>query len=306
MSSSSDSFRRNRWFWWGVLAFLAFGLPPFSLLIVGLLKLLPLGNSVNLPIEVIASNTILGTATALSLVSNLVIFGFLTLHDGKRWSRLLAAAGYLSVHLLISLIALAGDNWHWITQLTPSNGDFRSLIAYLFLPPTLSCVAIAPATTLRLFRGWTITRSTDDPPPAQVDLLTLFEWVLISAIIFVFARWSIAMKLHHGYQVLFYDLILVAVPAIGLGIITMILFRWMLASIRMARNLHRLLAIILIHASVYAIAVSALHRFDDQVSFTLTMQQSAAPLSTCIVGTIYIVAICDCLRRLGYRLITSS
>ncbi|WP_145386968.1 hypothetical protein [Stieleria neptunia] len=293
-------------FWWAALALLVFGLPQCSLLVNKAMTWIPLGNSIFSPTHFAISFAIYGVSTAVSFASGLVILAAILLRAGSGWKRLLMAAGYVAFHCMMTGLVLAVTHYRWIEYAMQDDTEFLRMVAHLLLSPALSFASVFPAAVMQFFRGWTITRGWPESNRQRVNVLALMEWVLVSALIFTFVRLSFVANYQSNANAFFYEALMVMLPAIGLGIVTMLLFRWILCVDASPRRFLFLSMIALIQVSVFAAAYITLQVEDDPIGPNLNLQYSIAPLSTCATGTLIAAAAVGCLRKLGYRLHTSA
>ncbi|PAY18824.1 hypothetical protein CKO51_14760 [Rhodopirellula sp. SM50] len=308
MSSEPQASRRH-WshgFWWAALALLAFGLPQCSLLVIKAITWIPLGNSLINATDIAISYAIYGVATAVSFASGLVILAAILLRAGSGWKRLLMAVGFVAVHCLVTGLVLAVTQFRWMQHAMQEESAYRRVIAYLFLSPAMSFASVFPAAVMQWFRRWTITRGWPESNLQRVNVLALMEWVLVSALIFTLVRLSFVADYQSNVYAFYYEALMVMLPAIGLGIVTMLLFRWILCVDASPRRFLILLIIALIHGFVFAASFVALQAEENAIGPNLNLQYSIAPLSTCATGTLIATAIVGCLRKLGYRLHTSG
>ncbi|WP_372895473.1 hypothetical protein [Stieleria sp.] len=296
----------SHWCWWTALALLVFGLPQCSLLVIKAMVWIPLGNIMSDPEEIAISFAIYGVSTAISFASSLVILAAILLRAGRGWQRLLMAAGFVAVHCLVTGLVLLATNFRWIQLAMQSDTEYLRVVSHLLMSPALSFASVFPAAVMQFFSGWTITRGRQAPKTHVVNVLALMEWVLVSALIFTFVRLSFVANYQSNVDVLFYEALIVMLPAIGVGIVTMLLFRWLLRADGQPRRFGIIVMIALIHGAVFAAAVVTQQIKDNGMGQDLTLHYSVAPLSTCATGTLIAAAVVFCLRRLGYRMHASG
>ena len=302
--------RERHWshgLWWTLLAMLVFGLPQCSLLVIKLMTWIPLGSIMNGADEIGISFAIYGVSTAFSFASSLVILAAILLRAGSGWKRLMLAGGYVAMHCLVTGLVLVVTHFRWMqlamqSNAMQSNAGYLYVVAQLLLSPALSFASVFPAAVMQFFSGWTITRSGRQEKLQRVNVLALMEWVLVSALIFTFVRLSFVANYQSNAAAFFYEALMMILPAVGVGIVTMLLFRWLLRADGPPRRFRILLMITLVQVAVFTAAVVALQLKDDTMGLNETLQYSVAPLSTCATGTLIAATIVFCLRRLGYRL----
>ncbi|QEF99534.1 hypothetical protein Mal15_35990 [Stieleria maiorica] len=292
----------RKWIWWTVLTLLVFGLPQCSLLVTKTMDWIPLGNSLNTALEFAASYAILGVSTALTISPSLVILAAIFLRARSGPKRIAMAVGYVVIHCLVMGVVLVVSERRWITQAVMNDADYGRIIGHLLLAPALSFASVFPAAAMQFFGGWTITIGQHEMKTQRVGVLVLMEWVLVSALIFSFVRASFAVNDQSRIEAFFYEALVVMLPAVGVGIVAVLLLRGILSDARSRGGFRRLLLIALIQVAVFATAFIAFQMKDTSLSLHWNLQLSAAPLSTCLTGTVIVGCVVVCLRRLGYRL----
>ncbi|WP_182865829.1 hypothetical protein [Stieleria mannarensis] len=285
-----------------MLTLLVFGLPQCSLLVTKIMAWIPLGNSLDTTIEIAVSYAILGFSTALLCSPGLAILAAIFLRAGSGTKRWAMAMGYVVIHCMVTGGVMVVTERRWVTHAMMYEADYGRIIGHLILAPALSFASVVPAAAMQYYRGWTIKIGLQEMNRPRASLIGLMEWVLVSALFFTLARLSFAASYQSNALAFFYETLVVVLPSVGVGIVTLLLFLGGLSDGRSRGGFRRFLLIALIQVAVFAIGFIALQMKTPALGLHWNLQCAVAPLSTCLTGTVIAGSVVVCLRRIGYRL----